>query len=675
MSDLFWNKLNYFTGLMAIAVFFGVAAFAANLEIKDLDLWLHLRTGQYIVEHKAVPHQDVLSCTIAGKPWTNHEWLFQVIVYTIQHNWGFDGLITMQAVVVSLTFLVLLLAMYRRDRQWLAVFAMFLVLMIYQSRFTIRPDIFSLLFFAVDIYILSLCMDKRWSLWVLGLVQVLWVNMHGYFFFGPLLVVLGVAAELIKRHAWLPWEWNTTGRLADDAFKRLQTALWVLLAVCLVNPYGIEGAIYPLKVLFQSAGESKIFFKHIYELQAPFGKGQAYLPSEIGYYKGLILISALSFFLNRRKVDLRVLFLWWIFLLFSLAAIRNLVFFAAVAYFVILANSMTISFERILPFRFAAPKFKDLTVALLQCALAGWILHYGVQLTHRGYFDFDTYERKSEYGEVSKRSFAYHAVDFLIAQKIKGNFFNDFNSGAYLVGRTSPDIKVFIDGRTEVYGAQFFQTYQKIWTSGNRKAFDEAAQKYRLTGAFLNSANQQIPVPAVKLFYSLKDWRLVYFDYDGMIFLKNVPENQAVISRYAIDLAKWQPPQIDLQKVGSRKVYPFPNINRARVLMTLRLDEPALRELNAAITVAPDAMEIYQLRGDVYAHMKKYRRAFEDFRVATMLSPYDRHNRLRLAWAYERLGDHENALRHYQRLLADTPKDAKIKDTIKRLKERNKGKK
>ena len=40
--------------------------------------------------------------------------------------------------------------------------------------------------------------------------------------------------------------------------------------------------------------------------------------------------------------------------------------------------------------------------------------------------------------------------DFLVANKVKGNFFNDFNSGAYLVGRCSPNIKVFIDGRTEV---------------------------------------------------------------------------------------------------------------------------------------------------------------------------------------------------------------------------------
>ena len=59
----------------------------------------------------------------------------------------------------------------------------------------------------------------------------------------------------------------------------------------------------------------------------------------------------------------------------------------------------------------------------------------------------------------------------------------------------------------------------KIWKNGNKKVFLELAKKYNLTGAFLNGANQAIPTEVVRLFYGLKDWKLVYFDYDGMIFL------------------------------------------------------------------------------------------------------------------------------------------------------------
>ena len=670
MSDAFWNKLNNIVGLMAIAVLFGLTAFSANLEIKDLDLWLHIKTGQYIVEHQTVPDHDVLSCSIAGKPWVNHEWLFQVIVYNVQKNFGFDGLITMQSVVVTLTFLVLLLLVYRRDRQWLIAFSLLLVLLVYQSRFTIRPDIFSLLFFALDMYILAMHIDKRWSIFALALIQLLWVNMHGFALFGPILIGVGIIAELIKRKVPLPYEWNQTGRLNEDEFKRLWVLLGVLLLVCLINPLGIQGALYPIKVLFQTTGESKVFFQHIFELQKPIPNIQSFLKPEHMHYKILIVISFVSFVFNRRYVDVSVFLIWLVFLLFSLAAIRNLVFFACAAYLVIMVNSMTIELKNILPLKFSEFKFKALTVVIAKCALIFWMLDYGLQSADHGYFDFDTFERKSEYGGVSKRSFPYQAVDFIIAQNIKGNFFNDFNSGAYLVGRTYPNIKVFIDGRTEVYGAQFFNNYQKIWRDGDKKTFEEAVDKYHLTGAFLNGANQEIPPKAIRLLYGMKDWRLVYFDYDGMIFLKNIPENQAVITRYAIDLNKWHSPKMDLLRLGSKKCFPFPFIDRARDLMALKLDRPALEELREALKIEPDIIDVYQMLGDIYGHQKQYRKAFENYRIAVVSASGDINNRMRLAWSYEKLGDYTGAIKQYERILAGKPNDVKILGKIKKCKER-----
>ena len=55
-----------------------------------------------------VPDVDVLSCSIAGRPWVNHEWLFQVIIYNIFNLSGADGLILMQVIIASVTMLILL---------------------------------------------------------------------------------------------------------------------------------------------------------------------------------------------------------------------------------------------------------------------------------------------------------------------------------------------------------------------------------------------------------------------------------------------------------------------------------------------------------------------------------------------------------------------------------------
>src|SRR3989338_9239411 len=192
MTNAFWRNASYIFGLMAIAILFGLVVFAANIEIKDLDLWLHLKMGEFIVQHKYVPSADVLSCTISGKPWVNHEWLFQIIAYLIYHHGGADGLISMQVFVVAFTLLILLLLGYNKEKQFGVTFILLLVMMVYQLRFTIRPDIFSLLFFALYIYILALHIEKKWSIYALFVIQVLWANFHGFFFFGPFIILVGI---------------------------------------------------------------------------------------------------------------------------------------------------------------------------------------------------------------------------------------------------------------------------------------------------------------------------------------------------------------------------------------------------------------------------------------------------------------------------------------------------
>ena len=144
MSDKIWEKLSHYVGLLPIGALFGLVAFVANIEIKDLDLWLHIGMGRFILEHHYVPQVDVLSYSIAGSPWINHEWLFQVVVYSIFSHWGAIGLLKMQIVLVCTTMGVLLLLGYSKDKQLFITFMLFMVFLVFQQRFTVRPDIFSL---------------------------------------------------------------------------------------------------------------------------------------------------------------------------------------------------------------------------------------------------------------------------------------------------------------------------------------------------------------------------------------------------------------------------------------------------------------------------------------------------------------------------------------------------
>ncbi|MCK5081393.1 MAG: hypothetical protein KAR31_00670 [Candidatus Omnitrophica bacterium] len=656
MSEWFYKRMSWFTGYLAIAVLFGLIIFAANIEIKDVDLWLHLATGKHILQNFSIPKVDFLSCTITNTPWINHEWLFQTIVYAVFRDAGIEGLINLKAAIVFLTFVLLLLLGYTRERQLGPIAILLLVLLVYQFRLTLRPDMFSLLFFVLYICILGADLDKRWSLAAVVLIQIVWTNMHGFFILGPILVMVSLAAEWAKRRIVLPFEWNDIGRLSDEEYKRLKLMFVLVILSCLANPYFAKGAWYPIGVFFSLGGESKVFFNQIQELQRPFTSGNILFWQQYFQYKLLIVISFLSFVFNRRKVDMSALLLWLVFLLFSLFALRNMVFFAFAAYFAFLANFQYLSTEEFLPDRWKSPTFRAVWSTVLKAVLIIWIINYGNQMLLRGYYDFDKFERKSEFGGLSQRNFAHKAVDFLVDNGINGNFFNDFNSGAYLLGRTSPDIKVFIDGRTEVYGAKFYKKHRKMW-EGNTALFDEAADRYRLTGAFLNSVYVPAPEKLIKHLYDHKDWVLVYFDYDASVFLKNVPQNRSWIDRYRMDLEQWQVKEAELLKIGTYKVIPYRYVNRAYALYNMGFPKKAEDEAVEALRIEPYNEKALKLLGKIYNERGEFARGFESLRKAKLLAPEDMKIRYQIALALYHLGELEQAREQCQRVVSLNSKD------------------
>ena len=650
MLEMLWKKSNYITGMLAFGVLIGLVVFLAGFEVTDFDLWLHLKTGEIIVEQGFIPVKDIFSCTLAGQPWNNHEWLFQAILYLALSLGGLDGLFTAQVLIVAFTFLLLFLLSDIRRRHYLTVLLLFLLAMAYQMRMTMRPDLLSLLFFVIYVYVLSLHLDKRVSLWILTGVQVLWVNVHGFFIFGPFLVLLSILSELVKRRVKLPWQWNEVGRLTDEELRRLKAILIFSLLACLVNPQHIQGALYPFSVLWQMAGDSKIFFSHIQELQKPIALNALFVTKQMAF-KVLILISAYSFIVNRRRIDISAFLLWAIFLVFSLQAVRNVLFFGVVAYLVTILNFSENPLEDILPVHFKNRTFKYITLTTANLAIIIWMAQYGFKESQRIYFNFDKYEMKSYYGGVNLRSYPWPATQFLKDNNIHGNFFNDFNSGAFLIGQCSPQIRVFIDGRTELYGPHFFKEYLKIWENGDEAAFLAAAQKYQLSGAFLSSSVNHIKDKLLQQLYRNKEWVLVYVDHDAVIFLKDVPEHQEAIKKFRKDKGKITFSNIDFQRLGPRGVFPYREIKRAYALEALGFDDLALEQTSFALLTSPESSEPYYIRGKVFKKRKDLQKAFEDFRIATMLSGNDAAMRYQLGLAYAALGNHKEAIRHLEILV------------------------
>jgi hypothetical protein len=165
---------------LLLAILF-VAIFTMAVRVPtDTDTWWHLRSGEYIFRTRSVPRRDIFSHTVAGKPWIDHGWLAQIAIYLLYAAFGYAGLGLALAAVVTLAFGFVFLQSEENlyVRAFIAVLAAITSAVVWIA----RPQIVSFLLTAVFSYILYLYKRRgRNYLFLLALLTILWVNVHGSF--------------------------------------------------------------------------------------------------------------------------------------------------------------------------------------------------------------------------------------------------------------------------------------------------------------------------------------------------------------------------------------------------------------------------------------------------------------------------------------------------------------
>ncbi|WP_406700376.1 tetratricopeptide repeat protein [Singulisphaera sp. Ch08] len=238
------------TAFLALTFLLGV------FPLKDTDFWWHLRTGDWIRQNQTVPTTDLFTFTVPDHPWIDLHWGFQVAL-----SWGYahGGVVALNLAKCVITCIALLLVVTAKKRDW-PIWVMLLgwlpALLVLSGRMYIRPETLTLLYLCAFLAILFRW-DKRPRLaFLLPIVQVAWVNSQGLFVLGPILIGFALVAAIFRPGAFASsrtsW-WRTIG-----------IATLLTGAACLLNPYGLRGALYPFQLL-QTMG-NPIFSKHIAEL-------------------------------------------------------------------------------------------------------------------------------------------------------------------------------------------------------------------------------------------------------------------------------------------------------------------------------------------------------------------------------------------------------------------------
>jgi hypothetical protein len=226
-------------GKLFLPVLVGVLLLPAALGssqtiFNDGDVSWHIATGQWILQHRALPTTDPFSFTWAGKPWVPIEWLAEVIYASAYQLAGYSGVAALvTAVLMALNGIVFFNASRWVRYPLLTLVAMGVVLV---PMMLARPHLLGWPILALWLAILLRAREHNRAppLWF-ALLMTLWANLHGGFVFGlAIAAAFGLEAVI-----------SSPDR--GSAFRQwLLFGIGCAIAVC-INANGVHGALHPLR--------------------------------------------------------------------------------------------------------------------------------------------------------------------------------------------------------------------------------------------------------------------------------------------------------------------------------------------------------------------------------------------------------------------------------------------
>ena len=146
-------------GLVVFLTAIGGFAFYTKLCVIDNDIWWHLKVGDWIVEHLAVPHTGILSRIAANRPWVAYSWGYEVLM-SFAYRWGGILGIGLYGTLLTIGVAYAVYWMLRRlsGRFWIALVLAAITCWSFLFNGMPRPVFFSMILFCVT---LTLCCLKR----------------------------------------------------------------------------------------------------------------------------------------------------------------------------------------------------------------------------------------------------------------------------------------------------------------------------------------------------------------------------------------------------------------------------------------------------------------------------------------------------------------------------------
>ena len=547
----------------------------------------HLKLGEIITQTHQVPKTNLFSYTNPDFPFINTHWLFEVLAYGFDQTVGVYPLLILKIITI-LAAVWLTLKLVPKKNEALLLPVGFIFLHVLRERLELRPEIFSFLFTATTYYILEKFVSEsvipakarlakragihltkifNWIpayagmtknvriLFLLPLIQLIWINTHIYFFVGLILqaiYLLNTGYQNLRSH-------TQSGKL------RLLVGIFILsVLISLINPNGLNGLLFPLNVT-KNYGYTIVENQTMFLLESINFRDPNFLFVKLSI--GIILLSLFIVILSVAKNLLRM-------------QVSNT--FDALSAGKLRDPSLIVQDDRIGKVKNILISLFGLGLALLNVRSFPYLVFlslpailqnfgpiksnaltkilailFGTLLLLESYFYLN--------GDYYKYKDSQHQVGFQFAQSLKGGMdfvlandlpvpiYNNFDIGSYILYRGYPKYQVFVDGRPEGYPAQFFtgiyipsqSDYKPLTSSGTvlltqNKNFKEVEKIYNFK-TIIFSHTDQTPWGRNFLQNVIKDpdWKLVYIDDFILILIRKeiLDEKQLKV----VDLSQLNP--------------------------------------------------------------------------------------------------------------------------------------
>ena len=432
--------------VLAVAFFAIVVLVRTTQPLLDGDVWWHLRAGETILQHGAVPMVDTWTIAGAGTPWISQDWLSNVLIaalYSVHDRWGATLLSLAFGAVAVGAFVVLWGAIRRRHPSGSTLGRVLFLgagLVVAAPVLGVRVQTIDLLMIAATVWLLWGYLADRRVRWLVGLpiLAVVWVNTHAGW---PLLfalagaVVVGESLDrVLDRHVgkWSTLRWHQVGAVA--------AAMAACLPAVLINPIGIRLLTYPFETAAIDAHRDFLF---------------EWSPPDISTFPGqalvafVVLVVLPTLLVGHR--NLRTAEMLWLggLTVLSLSAIRFVIAIgpvgaavAAVALAPSIAERGWLKADVLRRMLDRPPRSGRL--AAVNLALAGVMAGVGIGLA--------TARAAPPAQDAAIRgAMPAGATSVLADERPSSRIFNVYAWGGY-IGRELPDSVVYIDGRSDIYG-------------------------------------------------------------------------------------------------------------------------------------------------------------------------------------------------------------------------------